>query len=133
MAVWEIMPLENMWKIPEGWPVDPVLGVHVITVSKYEPYVSRRPQSTVQVVRKRRPPWEGASVKLFYECYNKRGEIRVKCSACNWTGYRRGLQCECYEDWSMYCRPWSPGPGCPSGILWPCPQCSGHGHDWIKG
>jgi|WetSurMetagenome_2_1015567.scaffolds.fasta_scaffold674082_2 hypothetical protein len=47
----------------------------------------------------------------------------VRCSVCGWQGYRRGYpDCECYEDWVMYCRPWSPGPGCPRWVEWPCPE-----------
>jgi hypothetical protein len=52
-----------------------------------------------------------------------RSGIRVRCTDCGWTGYRHGLECECYEDWAIYCSPWSPGPGCPSGVLYRCPQC----------
>ena len=47
---------------------------------------------------------------------------RVRCSVCNWRGYRHARDCECYEDWVMYCRPESPGPGCPSWVTWPCPR-----------
>lgn len=47
--------------------------------------------------------------------------------ACGWTGVRTAyhFDCECYDIWTMYCRPLSPGPGCPSGIVWPCPKCGG--------
>lgn len=48
----------------------------------------------------------------------------VRCDRCNWRGYRNGLQCECYDEYAYYCRPWSPGPGCPSGILYRCPRCA---------
>ena len=48
---------------------------------------------------------------------------RVHCLICNWRGRRTATQCECYEDWAMYCRPGSPGPGCPSGVVWACPKC----------
>lgn len=45
---------------------------------------------------------------------------------CGWRGYRHAaVECECYDIWGMYCRPTSPGPGCPSGIVWPCPRCKG--------
>jgi len=52
----------------------------------------------------------------------KWNEYRVKCNVCGWTGIRHARDCECYEDWSMYCRPWTPGPGCPSWVTYPCPQ-----------
>ncbi len=57
----------------------------------------------------------------------KRGyAVLCKDKDCGWKGYRKGYnECECYEDWAMCCRPWSPGPGCPSWILWPCPRCKG--------
>lgn len=45
---------------------------------------------------------------------------------CGWRGVRtHHLQCECYDIWRMYCRPLTPGPGCPSGIVSPCPRCRG--------
>lgn len=47
---------------------------------------------------------------------------RVRCIVCGWTGYRFALECECYEDWAMYCRPNSPGPGCPAWVTYPCPK-----------
>lgn len=58
------------------------------------------------------------------ECTSRGGAIRVKCTDCGWTGYRRGLECCCYDEYAWYCRPWSPGPGCPSGILYGCPRCA---------
>lgn len=48
---------------------------------------------------------------------------RVRCLACRWQGVRTDGLCECYEDWAPYCRPSAPGPGCPRGIVWPCPRC----------
>lgn len=48
---------------------------------------------------------------------------RVRCFNCGWRGIRTSITCECYEDWAPYCRPGSPGPGCPSGVVWPCPRC----------
>lgn len=48
---------------------------------------------------------------------------RVFCPKCGWKGFRHGEACACYEDWAPYCKPWSPGPGCPSWIQWPCPRC----------
>lgn len=47
---------------------------------------------------------------------------RVFCS-CGWRGYRGAtLECACYDEWAMACRPWSPGPGC--GAAWArCPRC----------
>lgn len=47
---------------------------------------------------------------------------RVRCTVCGWRGYRHAADCECYEDWAMYCRPQSPGPGCPSWVTYPCPK-----------
>lgn len=45
---------------------------------------------------------------------------------CGWSGVRSyHVECECYDIWRLYCRPLSPGPGCPSGIDWPCPRCKG--------
>lgn len=45
---------------------------------------------------------------------------------CGWTGVRTDhIECECYDIWALYCRPFSPGPGCPRGIDWPCPRCKG--------
>lgn len=49
-------------------------------------------------------------------------EYRVRCTGCGWRGVRHARDCECYEDWSPYCKPWSPGPGCPSWVTWPCPK-----------
>ena len=51
------------------------------------------------------------------------GRWRVRCLECSWRGVRTDGQCECYEDWAMYCRPGTPGPGCPRGVVWPCPRC----------
>lgn len=45
---------------------------------------------------------------------------------CGWRGVRSyHIECECYDIWTLYCRPLTPGPGCPSGIAWPCPRCKG--------
>lgn len=60
--------------------------------------------------------------RQLVECRSQ-GRIRVRCGDCGWTGYRGGLPCECYDENAWYCRPWSPGPGCPSGILYGCPRC----------
>ena len=49
----------------------------------------------------------------------------VRCLKCKWRGVRTDGQCECYEDWGVYCRPGTPGPGCPRGVVWPCPRCKG--------
>ena len=47
-------------------------------------------------------------------------------AGCGWKGYRTAsVGCECYDEWRMYCRPLTPGPGCPSGVVWPCPRCKG--------
>lgn len=52
--------------------------------------------------------------------------VKDKWGPCGWTGVRTdGMQCECYDEWTMYCRPLTPGPGCPRGIDWPCPRCKG--------
>lgn len=53
---------------------------------------------------------------------------RVDCTNCGWHGYRRPHpynECACYDEYAWYCRPGSPGPGCPNGAnLWAwCPQC----------
>jgi len=48
---------------------------------------------------------------------------KVICVYCHWTGRRAGLECACYDEYAYYCRPWSPGPGCPSSILYGCPKC----------
>ena len=51
-------------------------------------------------------------------------KYRVKCTRCKWRGVRTDhVECECYPEWAVWCRPSSPGPGCPSGILWSCPKC----------
>jgi len=49
-------------------------------------------------------------------------KYRVRCTVCGWTGYRHARDCECYEDWVMYCRPDTPGPGCPNWVTYPCPK-----------
>lgn len=49
-----------------------------------------------------------------------------KIPGCGWTGIRTdSFQCECYDLYALYCRPLTPGPGCPRGIDWPCPRCGG--------
>jgi hypothetical protein len=46
--------------------------------------------------------------------------------SCGWTGVRTDhIDCECYDLYAFYCRPLTPGPGCPRGINWPCPRCKG--------
>lgn len=47
--------------------------------------------------------------------------------SCGWSGVRSAyaIECECYDLYALYCRPLTPGPGCPSGIDWPCPRCKG--------
>jgi len=67
-------------------------------------------------------PWEARWGQKSGHLHHPARGWRVKCSVCGWTGYRWGQDCECYEDWVMYCKPWSPGPGCPSNIEWPCPR-----------
>lgn len=47
----------------------------------------------------------------------------VECVACRWTGMRKAAECECYDDFAMWCRPAAPGPGCPGSVIWPCPRC----------
>lgn len=56
---------------------------------------------------------------------------RVKCTnpQCRWTGVRVATECECYDEYALYCHPGSPGPGCPSGVVWPCPRC---GKPWVQ-
>lgn len=56
--------------------------------------------------------------------------FRVEClnPACGWVGYRSPHplnECECYADYAPYCRPQSPGPGCPNGanLRARCPRC----------
>lgn len=49
--------------------------------------------------------------------------VKVACPKCGWKGSRQGEECACYDEYAMYCRPDSPGPGCPSGVRWPCPKC----------
>lgn len=45
---------------------------------------------------------------------------------CGWSGVRTdSIECECYDIWSLYCHPFTPGPGCPRGLDWPCPRCGG--------
>jgi hypothetical protein len=52
--------------------------------------------------------------------------VKDQWPSCGWTGVRTdSLECECYDIWTLYCRPMSPGPGCPRGIDWPCPKCKG--------
>jgi len=58
-------------------------------------------------------------------------KIRVRCLLCEWKGVRTPLDCECYDVRAMYCRPGSPGPGCPSGVVWPCPRCGQVGPDVV--
>jgi hypothetical protein len=48
---------------------------------------------------------------------------RVRCLICRWRGVRTATECECYDEYALYCRPGAPGPGCPSGVVWPCPHC----------
>lgn len=64
-----------------------------------------------------------AKVRFRVECLNP---------ACGWVGYRSphpDLGCECYSDYAYYCRPSSPGPGCPNGanLRARCPRCRS---DW---
>lgn len=48
---------------------------------------------------------------------------RVRCLQCDWRGVRTdSVGCECYPEYAAYCRPGTPGPGCPRGIVWPCPR-----------
>lgn len=62
------------------------------------------------------------------------GRYRVEClnPACRWIGYRRPHplnECACYDEFAWYCKPVSPGPGCPNGsnLRARCPRC---GSDW---
>jgi hypothetical protein len=53
---------------------------------------------------------------------------RVDCTNCGWHGYRRNHplnECTCYDENAWYCRPDSPGLGCPSGanLFSLCPRC----------
>lgn len=59
---------------------------------------------------------------------------RVEClnPACGWVGYRSPHphnECACYDENAYYCRPTSPGPGCPNGanLRANCPRCKS---DW---
>lgn len=38
---------------------------------------------------------------------------------------RDHVECECYDIWTLYCKPFAPGPGCPRGVNYPCPRCQG--------
>jgi hypothetical protein len=52
--------------------------------------------------------------------------VKDKWDRCGWTGVRTDrIECECYDIYTLYCRPLTPGPGCPRGIDWPCPRCKG--------
>ena len=60
---------------------------------------------------------------------------RVEClnPQCGWVGYRSPNplnECACYSDYAYYCRPESPGPGCPNGanLRARCPRCRS---DWM--
>jgi hypothetical protein len=54
---------------------------------------------------------------------------RVECKHCGYSGLYGMLDCECYDEARMYCRPDAPGPGCPNGGL-TCPVCDdGEGND----
>ncbi len=53
---------------------------------------------------------------------------RIDCTNCGWVGYRRPHplnECACYDEYAWYCRPNSPGPGCPNGanLFALCPRC----------
>ncbi|WP_112469433.1 hypothetical protein [Streptomyces triticisoli] len=53
---------------------------------------------------------------------------RIDCTNCGWHGYRRPHplnECACYDEYAWYCRPNSPGPGCPNGanLFAVCPRC----------
>jgi hypothetical protein len=59
---------------------------------------------------------------------------RVEClnPACAWVGYRSPHplnDCACYSEYAYYCRPETPGPGCPNGanLRARCPRCKS---DW---
>jgi hypothetical protein len=59
---------------------------------------------------------------------------RVEClnPSCTWVGYRSPHplnECACYDEYAWYCRPTSPGPGCPNGanLRARCPRCKS---DW---
>lgn len=51
--------------------------------------------------------------------------VKDKWESCGWKGVRTAGQCECYDEWTLCCRPTTPGPGCPSGVDWSCPRCKG--------
>jgi hypothetical protein len=60
--------------------------------------------------------------------------FRVEClnPECGWVGYRSPHplnECACYADYAYYCRPDTPGPGCPNGanLRARCPRCHS---DW---
>ena len=43
--------------------------------------------------------------------------MSVELGKCWCGGKMIRLDCECYEDWAMYCTPERPGPGCPNGMV----------------
>lgn len=52
--------------------------------------------------------------------------VIVEWVGCGWTGVRTdSIECECYDINALYCRPLTPGMGCPRGVAWPCPRCAG--------
>lgn len=51
---------------------------------------------------------------------------RVRCLHCGWRSVRvDSIPCLCYADHAAFCKPGTPGPGCPRGLVYPHPKCSG--------
>ena len=48
---------------------------------------------------------------------------RTRCVFCGERYAKRIADCECYDEYAMYCRQGSPGPGCPNGLPI-CNKCS---------
>lgn len=64
--------------------------------------------------------------KIIWGTVDGHSRVVDSTAGCGWIGVRTDhIECECYDEWGMYCRPLTPGPGCPRGIAWPCPRCGG--------
>ena len=64
--------------------------------------------------------------RTVYGAENGYAVVVDQWDSCGWTGVRTdALECECYDEYAHYCRPTTPGPGCPRGVVWPCPRCKG--------